>query len=75
MAIEPVDFALARGEHAAQHEGGDAIGMGLRVKQRQRGAPGPSENDEALNAKVAAQTFDILDEIPGRITRELGIGR
>ena len=39
IAIEPVDFASARGEDATQHNGLERLRMGLRIGERQRRAP------------------------------------
>lgn len=41
--------------------------MSLGVGQRERTAPGPAEDEPALDPEMPAQPFDIGDQIPGGI--------
>ena len=60
---EPVDLLRAAQENAAQHAADDAVGMGLGIGERQRRAPGPAEQQKALDRQMAAQDLDIRDEV------------
>ena len=60
---EPVHLARAAQKDAAQHAAGHALGMRLRVGQRERRAPGAAEQQPAVDAQMAAQPLDILDQI------------
>src|SRR5579863_7534599 len=67
VLIEPADFGVAQQENPAQHEFADALGIGLRVGERQGAAPGPSKYQPALYPQVSAQSLDVGDQVPGRI--------
>ena len=67
-AIEPVDLARARAEHAAQHERLDTRAMQLRIAQRQRCAPrAPQHDPPARHAEVDAQGLDVIDQVLRRV--------
>ena len=67
---EPVDLALAAQKHAAQHAAGHAGRVRLRIGQCQRGAPGPAEQQPFVDAKMAAQGFDVADQMRGGVVRQ-----
>src|SRR6185369_8016240 len=55
LLVEPVDLALAQQEDAAQHELGDAVGMLLRVRERERRAPRAAEDLPLRDGEVRAE--------------------
>ena len=70
VLVEPVDLALAQQEDAAQHQLGHALGVRLRVGERERAAPRAAEHLPALDAEVLAQPLDVGDEVPGGVVLE-----
>jgi len=52
-------------EDAAQHQLSDALGVGLRIGQRQGRAPRSPKQLPALDAEVGAQLLHVGDEVPG----------
>ena len=68
--VEPVDLLLAQEEDAAQHQLGDALGVRLRVGERERAAPRAAEDLPALDAEVRAERLDVGDQMPGGVVDE-----
>ncbi len=73
--VEPVDLLLAEEEDAAQHELGDALGVGLGVGQREGRPPGAAEDHPAVDAEVGAEALDVGDERPGGVVVEARVRR
>src|SRR5271165_822581 len=67
VLIEPADFGVPQQENSAQYDFADALGVGLRIGQGQRAAPGSAEYQPALDPKMLAQSFDVRDQMPGRV--------
>ena len=51
----------------AQHDAADALGMGLRIGQRQRRAPGAADHHPALEAKFLADHLHVRDQMRQRV--------
>jgi hypothetical protein len=68
---EPVDLGRRREEDAAQHEAQHALGVRLRVQQRERRPPRAAEQKPALDAKMLAQPLDVVDQVRGRVVGDL----
>ena len=66
-AIEPVEFRLRHQEDAAQDQLQHPVGMFLSIDKRQRRPPAAAEHAPRIDAKRAADAFDILDQMPGRV--------
>ena len=66
-AIEPAQLGLGHQEDATQHHVGDAVGMALRIDQRQRRPPTAAEDDPAVDLHRLADPFDIADQMPGGV--------
>src|SRR5262249_5795018 len=72
--VEPVDLLLAQHEDTAQHELGDALGVLLGVRERERAAPGAAEHLPAIDLEVLAEALHVGDEVPGGVVVEAGVG-
>ena len=72
--VEPVELLAAQREDAAQHEFGDALGMRLGVRQRERAPPRSAEDLPPIDAEVVAQALHVGDEMPRGVGREVGPG-
>ena len=72
VLIEPADLGIAQQENSAQHEFADALGIGLRIGERQGAAPRSAEYQPALDAEMLAQSLDVGDQMPGRVLDEAG---
>jgi hypothetical protein len=68
--VEPLELAAAQREDAAQDHLADAIGVLLRVRERERAAPRAAEHLPALDAEVLAQRFHVGDQVPGGVVFE-----
>ena len=64
---EPVDLRPGAEEDAAQHEAGDALGMGEAIGQRQRAAPRAAEQQPLLDAEMGPQPFHVGHEMAGGV--------
>ena len=73
VLVEPFELGAAQQEDAAQHQFGDALGVALRVGQRQRRAPGAAEHQPALDPQMRAQRLDVGDQVPGGVLAQLGV--
>src|SRR5204863_7357648 len=62
-----LDFLAGAEEGGAQHDAGDAVGMGLRIRQCQRGAPGAADNHPAFKAEFLADHLDVRDQMRQRV--------
>src|SRR5687767_6124100 len=49
--------------------------MRLRVGEGERTAPGAAEHQPALDAELLAQLLDVVDQVPGGVVFEAGVGR
>src|SRR5690606_27140405 len=67
LAEEPVQFALATEEDAAQDQAGDDVRVGNGVGQPQRAAPGAAEHQPALYIEMPPQLFDVGDQMVGGV--------
>ena len=47
--------------------------MRLRVRERERAAPRPAEDEPAIDLEMAAQALHVGDEMPGRVGFERGM--
>ena len=59
---EPLHFAVAPEEDAAQDEAQAAIGMALAIRQGECRSPGPTEYQPPLHTQMLAQPLDLLDQ-------------
>ena len=75
IAIEPVEFALAEQEDAAEHQFGYSLGMGLGIGQAKGRAPAAAEHQPLVDAAHLAQPLDVLDQVPGGVGVQVGVGR
>ena len=69
---EPVDLRRGGEKDAAQHEAQNAVRMCLRVRQRQRRAPRPAEDQPALEPELDAQVFDVGHQVLRRVVGKRG---
>jgi hypothetical protein len=74
VAIEPVELGLAEGEDAAQDQLGDSLGVGFGISESERRAPGAAEHHPAFVAGLLAEPLDIVDQMPGGVGFEAGMG-
>ena len=73
--VEPVEFALAEQEDAAQDDFGDAVGMRLRIGEAQGRAPAAAEHQPFFDTAHFAQPLDVLDQVPGGVGDQSGVRR
>jgi hypothetical protein len=69
-----LDLPAPEEEDAAQYHVGHTLGMLLGVCERQRASPRPTEELPALDPEVFADSFHVVDQVPGRIIAELRMG-
>ena len=67
---EPVDLLRPAQEDPAQRQRPAALGMRLRIGQRQGRPPRTAENDPASDAEICPQPFDIGDEMRSGVVRQ-----
>src|SRR5271169_1870210 len=72
VLIKPAYFSIAQQENTAQHDFTHPLRVSLRIRQRQRAAPGSAEYQPALYAQMLAQAFDVGDQVPCRIFHQAG---
>ena len=70
VLVEPVDLPLAQQEDASEHQLCDAIGVHLRVRERQRRAPRAAEDLPLLNLQLLPNELHVGDEIPRGVVLE-----
>ena len=63
----PLHFPLRAEKDGTQNKARDTLGMFLGIRQRQRRAPGTSDQQPSRNAEMVADDFEIVDEMAGRI--------
>ena len=65
--VEPGELLAPQQEDAAQDQLAHAVGMALRVGQRQGRAPRAAEQLPALDAEMRAQPLHVGDQMPGGV--------
>ena len=73
--VEPLQLPAAQHEDAAQHQLGHPLRVGLRIGQRQGGAPAAAEHLPAVDAEVLAQFLDVGHQVPGGVVHQIGMRR
>jgi hypothetical protein len=73
-AEQPVEFGMAAGGHAEHDELADALGVGLRVRERERGPPRAAEHEPALDPEVLAHPLEVLDQVLRLVRAQIGRG-
>src|SRR3546814_10988034 len=73
--IEPFQLPAPQHEDATQDQLADPLRMGLRIGQRQRGAPGATKYLPAFDTQMPAQGFDIRHQMPGGVVDQISIRR
>ena len=73
VLVEPVHFALRAREDAAQDQCAHALGMCLRIGERQRRAPRAAEHEPVLDAEALAQRLDVGDKVLRRVGLQFGV--
>ena len=73
--VEPAELLGSQEEDATQHQLARPLGVGLRVRQRQRRTPGTPEDQPAVDAQVGAQPLHVVHQVPGRVVSERRMGR
>ena len=61
------EFGARAEERRAQHDAADAVGMRLRIGQRQRRAPGAADHHPALKAEFFADRLHVRDQMRQRV--------
>src|SRR6266508_4753865 len=67
---DPLDLPASPSGDSGQDDLRDPVGVAFGVGQAQGRAPGPSEHQPALDAKLAPQQFDVREEVRRRVRRE-----
>ena len=71
--VEPGELLAPQQEDAAQDQLAHALGVRLRVGQRQGRAPRAAEQLPALDAEVRAQPLHVGDQVPGGVGLQAGV--
>ena len=74
VLVEPAQFPAGQQEDAPQHQSRDTLRMGGSVGEGEGRAPGSAEHGPALHTRLDPQALDILDQGPGGIVLETGVG-
>ena len=74
VAVEPVEFGAPHEEDAQQDQFADAVGLRLRIGKSKRRSPRAAKDLPALDIEMAAQGFNVGQEIPGRVVFDRGVG-
>jgi hypothetical protein len=67
VAKRVLDFLAGAEKGRAQHQGGDAGRVGLRIGQRQGRAPGAADHHPARKAEFFANLFHVRDQMRRRV--------
>ncbi|MNI53477.1 hypothetical protein D3C73_1083120 [compost metagenome] len=73
LLIHPVNVLRTGQENPTQDQAVDALGMGLRVSQRQGRTPGTAEHHPLVDAQVQADPLQVCDQIPGGVVFQAGV--
>lgn len=73
LLVEPQQLLPPQREDASEDQSEAAVGVRLRVGERQRRAPRSPKDDPLVDAEVLPQLLDVLDEVPGRVLLERGV--
>ena len=69
-----LEFGPGAEKGRAQHDAADPLGMRLCVGQRQRRAPGASDDHPALEAELLADRLHVRDQMRQRVVLEAALG-
>ena len=67
-------FGAGAEKRRAQHDAADALGMRLRIGQRQRRAPGAADHHPALEAEFLADHLHVRDQMRQRVVLAAALG-
>ncbi len=74
VLIEPVQLLPGQQEDATQNQGQDALRMSDGVGHGQGRAPGPAEHHPFVDAAPFPQPLNVLDQGPGGVVFQRGVG-
>src|SRR4051794_11985231 len=71
---EPINLIRLQQEDPAQRQAQTRLGVRLRIRQRQRGSPRPTEHMPLRNLQKTAQRLNIPHEMRGGVVSSLAVG-